>query len=232
MPRRGSGHASGSQRRPSNQRPPPQAYHEDTYLRSFGYELSDDEISRMRANRHFRIPGLTPHHDPPRHMPSSSSQSSGSSTVLGNARSDGGHDTLDEPISQRRAHAAISELDTDGRHPSWPYRRPAEPDMFTPASFSVYSYPADIDIPSESVGTHDRRGRVDRLVASERGPVTSVRPLEPRPEVPRPPLEHYRIQGNNVRTDLQRQRPKRRLPAHSGPSTINDDRNKHPKYDD
>ena len=164
-------------------------------------------------------------------MPFSSSQFPRSLTALGNAGSGVGRDHLDESLARRRAHEArASGLNTEGRNPSWPFRELAEPAMSTHASTSVYSYPTIIDIPPPQI--HDLRESVDHPVPNGPEAVTSVHPLKSRLEVPLPPLERYRTQGNNFRTDPRRQRPRRRLPVQSSSSTIQDDSNKHPKHDD
>lgn len=168
-------------------------------------------------------------------MPSCSSQYPTSFTALGNAGSDVGPDPLDEPLARRRIRKAPTfGLNTEGRNPLWLFRETAEPALFTPASTSVCSYPMNIDIPSGSPSPtriHDRRERVDRPVANEPGAVAPGREHVLRPQFPRPPLDRYRTQSNILRPDPQRQQPKRHLPAHSDPSTANDDRNKHPRYD-
>lgn len=167
-------------------------------------------------------------------MHSSSSQCPTNSTALGNAGSDVGHDPLDEPLALRRIRKApTSGLNTEGRKPSWPFREPAEPAIFTPARTGVCSYPMNIDIPSGSpTRIHDRGERVGRPVANEPGAVASGGEHDLRPQFPRPPLDRYRTQSNILRPDPQRQQPKPCLPAHSDSSTTNDDRNKHPRYDD
>lgn len=166
-------------------------------------------------------------------MPSGSLQYPASFTVLGNAGPDVGIDPVDEPPARLRVRKApTSRLDTEGRSPSWPFREPAEPATFTPASTSVCPYPINIDIPSgPPAQIHDLREPVDRPIANAPEVVASGREHDLRPRVVRPPLDFYRTQSNISRPDPQLQQPKRRLSPHGDPSTTNDDRNKHPRYD-
>jgi hypothetical protein len=227
MSGQGSGHAPGDQKRPSNRRSPPQTYHEDSYQRSFSYELSDDDTSRMRADRHARIPGLTPHDDPYRYLPSISSQYRRTFTTLGQAGSAVGAHPSGLPLTQPGTHNAASGLNTEGQDPSWPYRRPREPDMFTPASTRVYSYAMDLDIPSgPRAQIHNHREPVYNATANGPEAATLESPRRIDPRIPQPPLEPNRTQVNSVPTiDPRRQQPRQRLPSRTGPSTETDDYN-------
>jgi hypothetical protein len=166
-------------------------------------------------------------------MPSTSILSPPSFTTRARAGSNVGRNPLDEPFARRQPNDAASGLETEGRNLSWPYRQPAEHRMFPPASTDVCSYPMDIDIaPGPPPRIHDHREPVARPVANRPGAATSDSLPQPRPQVLRPQLERHHTHDKNVRTDLRRQRPKRRLPAQSDPSESNDNRNNRPRYND
>ena len=154
-------------------------------------------------------------------------------TVLGNAGSDVGREPHDELLARCRIHEARARPNTEGRNPSWPFREPAEPTMFTPASARVCTYPMDIEIaPGPPAHIQDHRERDAHPGANEPEAVPSDSPLGSPPRISRLLHDLHPTQGDSIHTDPQRQQPRRRLPAHSGPSAINDNRSKRPQYDD
>jgi hypothetical protein len=157
-------------------------------------------------------------------MPSISSQYRRTFTTLGQAGSVVAVQHPAPPLAQPGTNHPAVGLNTEDQDPSWPYRQPAEPNMFTPASTRVYRYPSDIDIPPPSAPVQDRRQPVYNPAANgpEMATLESPRRIDPR--ITQPPLQHNRTQGNNApTTDLQRQQPRQRLPACTGPSTRTDD---------
>lgn len=163
-------------------------------------------------------------------MPSISILSPRSLTTVAKSGSVAGSDPFHQRLAKRQPHDAAFGLDADGRKPSWSYREPAEPDMFIPARTRVRSYPTAICIASGSpLRIHDHRECLRRPVANEPEAANCDTPPDPPLQVSRP---LYRTHDSNVRTDLRGQQPKRRFPAESDPSTINDDRSNRPRYID
>ena len=157
--------------------------------------------------------------------------SSRSPTRFAEAGPDVGVDPFAGPLTHGQINGATSGIDTQGRNSSWPYRQPAEHNMFLPASTSVYPYPMEIEMPSAPPAqVYDHRERVYLPTTNVPQAVRLNSPPRLRPRAPQPPLELDHTQRNNTPTESQLQRPNQRRPSHVGPSTATGDSNSRTPY--
>lgn len=134
-------------------------------------------------------------------------------------------------LTHGQINGATSGLGAESQTSSWPYRQPAEHNMFLPASTNICVYPMDIDVPSgPPAQVHDHREHVYHPTANVPQAVRLNSPPRLRTRAPQPPLEHYHTQRNNTITEPQLQRPNQRRPSHVGLSTATGDNNSRTPY--